>query len=179
MNLLINPNPKDDSHSVSGSLASRLAQRLDGETVKIRLYEEEQCYYHFQCREDWIDLLIRAERIIVPVPMWNYSIPAALKDFFDKVTKEGRVWKLGPQKEFLGLLSDRPVYIIMTSGLHYPPGAPQDFVVPYLRCFFDFLGIRNVRDFRVGGVAGSSRLVADTAYMNQKTGEMFQCFGLA
>ncbi len=179
MNLIINPNPKEDHYSLSATLAARLAHHLSGETKTIRIYEGPQNYFQYQCHQPWIDLMIEAAVLIIPVPMWNFTIPAALKDFFDKITKEGQLWRLGEDKNsFVGLLKDRPVYIIMTSGLIYPPGDKRDFVIPYLKEFFAFLGIRNVKDFRVGGVTNSPELVQNADYMEKTTKKMFAAFDL-
>ena len=119
-----------------------------------------------------------ADQIIIPVPVWNYSIPAALKDFFDKISKSGKLWKLGENGKTVGLLKNTKVYIIMTSGFALPPGSPEDFVVPYIRFFFNFLGARDVRDFRVGNVTKSRQLIADEVYMDGKVQEMLKAFRL-
>ncbi len=179
MNLIINSNPKPDDQSVSGTLAQMLVQHLDGPSHTLRIYEESrgQGYFQFQHHEPWMEQFVAARRLILPVPMWNYAIPAALKDFFDKITKINKVWKL-ENNQFVGLLTDRPVYIIMTSGLAYPPGHRQDFVVPYLKVFFEFLGIHDVRDFRVSGVTRSAKLVADASYMAQLRQDMLRTFQL-
>ncbi len=179
MNLIVNPNPKDDRHSLSGALAQRLARYLGGKTRTIRLYESPQQYFNYACNQEWIDQVIDSENIILPVPMWNFTIPAALKDFFDKITKQGQLWEIGPDNNFIGLLKDRPVFVIMTSGLHYPPGSGQDFVVPYLKTFFEFLGIKDVRDFRIGNVNNSGELVSDQKYLEEKTQAMLKAFQLS
>ncbi len=179
MNLIVNSNPKDDNHSLSGALARRLAEHLGGDIKIIRIYEANQRYFNYRHNQEWIDLVVKSQCMILPVQMWNFTIPAALKDFFDKITKPGQLWELGSENNFVGLLKDRPVYVIMTSGLHYPPGSSQDFVVPYLKVFFEFLGIRNLKDFRVGNVANSPKLIADKKYMQEKTAAMLKTFGLA
>lgn len=178
MNLIINPNPKDDQHSLSGALSQRLARHLGGVTRVIRIYDTNQKYFNYVCNQEWINAVIEAKRIILPIQMWNFSIPAALKDFFDKITKQGQLWEMGPNNNFVGLLTDRPVFVIMTSGLIYPLGSRQDFVVPYLKVFFEFLGIKDVRDFRLGNVMGSAKLVADPKYMEKQTRAMLKSFGL-
>ena len=87
MNLIIDPNPQNDQHSLNGALASRLAKALGGETKTIRIYDANQGYFNYQFEQNWIDLILESSNLIFPVPMWNYSIPASLKDFVDKTTK--------------------------------------------------------------------------------------------
>lgn len=124
--------------------------------------------------KDFID----AGAVIFPVPMWNLSIPAALKDFFDKVIKRGFVWDLDEKGRFVGLLKDRPVYIIMTSGDFYPFGHPHDFVIPYIRAVLKSIGIKSVYDFRIGGVSGDATLLRDEKFMAEKTKACFKKFRL-
>lgn len=178
MNLIINSSPKDHPRSVGGALAERLAQRLGGPTGTIRIYDSEQSYFNYHFREDWIDRFIGARRLIIPVAMWNFTVPAALKDFIDKIAKQGRLWEITAEGKFAGLLDDRPVYIIMTSGGHYPAGAAYDFVVPYLKAVMSSFGIHDVKAFRLGGVEASEELVRDKTFIEDKTAAMFKAFGL-
>ncbi len=179
MNLIIASQPKDPACSLSGALANELTNSLGVSTTLVRIYDSKDGYFQYAFRQDWIDLLKVADHIILPVPMWNFTIPAALKDFIDKVTKQGEVWDLDRQGNFIGLLKDRPVYIIMTAGGEYPEGSPLDFVVPYLRAVFSFMGIQNVRDFRVGNVTDSQKLIADKRYFNAKVNAMLTAFHIA
>ncbi len=174
--LIVNTNPRSDQYSVNLALACRLASAFEEPYDMIRLYESDQGYFNYQYQEEWMDLLIQGKRLIFPVPMWNLSIPAALKDFFDKVIKRGVVWELDEQNRFAGLLPDRPSYIIMTSGEYYPPGSPNDFVVPYMKAVLNSIGIKSVFDFCIGGVRENAELLKNKVYMDQKIKEMFEAF---
>ncbi len=177
MNLIIDPNPQNDQYSLNSALAQRLAERLGAETKIIRLYGGEQRYFNYEYNQEWIDLILSSRRLIFPVPMWNFGIPAALKDFFDKVTQRGRLWDFDENKNYVGLLKEHCAYIIMTSGDYYPPDSPNDFVIPYLKTTLSFLGIGEIKDFRLGGVRNKDFL-HDRVFMQEKTKEMFVAFGL-
>lgn len=172
MNLIIDPNPKDDQDSLNSTLAQHLAQKLGGPTKILRLYEGEQSYFHYEYNQEWIDLVLGTRRLIFPVPMWNFGIPASLKDFFDKTIQRGKLWDFDKNKNYVGLLKNHSAYIIMTSGDYVPPDSPKDFVVPYLRTVLGFLGITQVKDFRIGGVRTKS-LSEYPHYLAEKTREMF------
>ena len=176
-NLIIDPNPKKDHYSLNSSLAERLALHLGGETKVIRIYDFPQGYFNYEYNQEWIDSLKEANRLIFPVPMWNFSIPAALKDFFDKISQKGKLWDFDDKKNYIGHLKGKSAFIIMTSGEDYPADSPKDFVVPYLRLILRFLGIEQVKDFRLGGVRDKD-LAADKAYMTQVTRAMLKTFGL-
>ncbi len=177
MNLIINSSPKD-TYSVGVTLAQRLAQALGGPHDAIRLYDEQDGYFHFKFHDQWIEKVIVAKSLIIPVAMWNFAVPAAFKDFLDKVSKRGKLWDLDGDARMVGLLKDRPVYVIMTSGFEYGSSDPNDFVAPYLKAVWASLGIHDVRVFRVGGVDNSRTLSQDEAYLKQKTAEMLKVFGI-
>ena len=177
MNLIIDPNPHNDQYSLNSALAQRLARVLGGKTQILRLYDESQGYFHYEYNKEWIDSLLAARRLIFPVPMWNFSIPASLKDFFDKVTRRGRLWDFDQNKDYVGLLKKHSAYIIMTSGDYYPPDSPNDFVVPYLKTMLSFLGVTEIKDFRLGGIRNKN-LADHPQYMAEKTQEMLKAFGL-
>ena len=131
MNLIINSTPNDEKRSLGGALALRFVKNLGGPTRVIRIYNSPQQYFAYEFNQRWMNQVAAADNIIIPVPVWNYSIPAALKDFFDKISKSGKLWKLDENGKSVGLLKKTKVYIILTSGFALPAGSPEDFVVPY------------------------------------------------
>ena len=177
MNLMISSSPKQE-HSIGVILAERLAGRLQGAAKTINIYESDQKYFNFKFNQEWIDLLKAADRIILPVAMWNLTIPAALKDFFDKTVKRGELWDLDERKHYIGLLPDRPVYIIMTSSAEYGPQSPDDFVMPYLKAVLKSIGIRTVYEFRVENIFDSRAMSRDAPFLQGQTQAMLKAFGL-
>lgn len=90
-----------------------------------------------------VNELESAEVIVITAPVYNFSIPAVLKAYIDMICRAGLSFSYtenGP----LGLLKDRPVYIVMASG-GVPFGGPVDFASGYLRHILGFIGIRDVR----------------------------------
>lgn len=90
--------------------------------------------------------LIHADVLILAVPMWNLTIPAALKAWIDQVARVDRTFcftKSAP----LGLLNASKQVVIFTSrGGAYNYGSSMfDFQEPYLRAFFRLLGLRDIR----------------------------------
>jgi len=84
-----------------------------------------------------------ADAIVLTTPVYNFSVPAVLKAWIDLVCRTRlsfRYTENGP----VGLLRDRPVYLVMASG-GVPFGSPADFASGYLRHIFAFIGIQDVR----------------------------------
>jgi len=93
------------------------------------------------------DQLVReldaADVIVITAPVYNFSVPAALKAWIDLVCRARlsfRYTENGPQ----GLLQDRPVYLVMASG-GVAFGSAADFASGYMRHILGFIGIRDVR----------------------------------
>jgi len=84
-----------------------------------------------------------ADTIVLTTPVYNFSVPAALKAWIDLVCRARlsfRYTENGP----VGLLRDRPVYLVMTSG-GVTFGSAADFASGYLRHIFAFIGVQDVR----------------------------------
>jgi FMN-dependent NADH-azoreductase len=94
---------------------------------------------------------LAADVIVVGAPMYNFSVPSQLKAWIDRVAVAGRTFRYtekGPQ----GLAGGKTVIVASTrGGIH--GGAPSDFVEPYLRHVFGFLGIEDVRFVTAEGLA--------------------------
>jgi FMN-dependent NADH-azoreductase len=84
-----------------------------------------------------------ADVIVITAPVYNFSVPAALKAWIDMVCRARLTFRYtenGPQ----GLLQDRPVYLVLASG-GVAFGSSADFASGYLRHILGFIGIRDVR----------------------------------
>jgi FMN-dependent NADH-azoreductase len=93
-----------------------------------------------------------ADVLVIAAPIYNFSIPAALKAWIDLVARAQLTFKYtenGPR----GLLADRKTYVISPSG-GVPVGSPVDFATPYLRHVLSFIGITDVE---IIGAQGADR----------------------
>lgn len=101
-----------------------------------------------------VEALQEADVLVLTVPVYNFSIPSALKAWVDHICRAGLTFRYtedGPE----GLLHDRPVYLVMASG-GVPFGGPTDFASTYLKQVLQFVGIRDVRLIGAEGVAGDA-----------------------
>src|SRR6202171_672034 len=85
----------------------------------------------------------QADEYVFGVPMHNFSIPSTLKLWIDQVVRAGKTFTYsssGPA----GLLTGKKATLLIASGGTYDPGtalASLNFVAPYLRTVFGFIGI--------------------------------------
>lgn len=99
--------------------------------------------------------LAAADVIVLAAPMYNFSVPAALRDYFDHVARAGvtfRYTEAGPE----GLLKGKKTYVLITRGGSYAGGA--DTQVPYLKQFLGFIGLTDVEFVLAEGLAMGDEL---------------------
>ncbi len=84
-----------------------------------------------------------ADVVVLGVPMYNFGVPAPLKNWIDAISRAGvtfRYTEKGPE----GLLKGKKVYVALTRGGMYR-NTPADTQVPYLKTVFTFLGLADVQ----------------------------------
>ncbi len=84
-----------------------------------------------------------ADVIVLGVPMYNFGVPAQLKNWIDAISRVQVTFRYtdkGPQ----GLLTGKKVYVALTRGGLYR-NTPNDSQTPYLKTFLGFLGMTDVQ----------------------------------
>lgn len=88
-----------------------------------------------------INELLAADTVLIGSPMYNLSVPAALKAWIDRITFPGAYTDPATG---LNRLRHTRVVVALARGSSYRPGAPReglDFQEPYLRAYFGNLGV--------------------------------------
>jgi FMN-dependent NADH-azoreductase len=92
-----------------------------------------------------------ADIIVIAAPMYNFSIPAVLKSYFDHIARAGvtfRYTETGP----VGLLTGKKAVAFSTrGGIHV--NQPSDSQTGLLRTFLGFIGITDVSFVYAEGLA--------------------------
>lgn len=89
-----------------------------------------------------------AEAVVLSTPMYNFATPSVLKAWIDLVLRPGRTFRGTPRGK-VGLLPDRPTFVIVACGGGFEDGAQIDYVDPYLRYVFKTMGIFDLRILRL------------------------------
>src|SRR6201997_4943126 len=114
--------------------------------------------------------LALADRVLVSTPMWNFSIPYKLKQWFAVSVQPGLTFRFDPTQGYQPLLKDRPTLVIVASGGDFITGMNRgrtDMATPYLREALRFVGVSNGRFVPIGptaGPAGPIRAARETAH---------------
>jgi FMN-dependent NADH-azoreductase len=96
-----------------------------------------------------------ADEYVFGVAMHNFSIPSVLKLWIDQIARAGKTfsWQNGAP---VGLLLGKKATFLVSSGGSYEPGTAasvMNFVEPYLRSLFGFIGVTDVQFINAGGTA--------------------------
>jgi FMN-dependent NADH-azoreductase len=95
-----------------------------------------------------------ADVVVLGVPMYNFGVPASLKNWIDAISRAGvtfRYTQNGPE----GLLKGKTVYVALTRGGKYK-NTPADTQMPYLRTVLNFLGLTDLHFVYAEGLAMGS-----------------------
>jgi FMN-dependent NADH-azoreductase len=99
--------------------------------------------------------LEQADEYVIGVPMHNFGVPSVLKLWIDQIARVGRTFsysEAGPKGLIVG---KKATFIIATGGIYdaQTQMASFNFVEPYLRSVFGFLGVTDATFLTAGGTA--------------------------
>jgi FMN-dependent NADH-azoreductase len=97
--------------------------------------------------EGLIERFMTADIFLISVPMWNLSIPYALKYFIDAIVQPGYLFRYDDHGMVEGMCHNKKMIVITSRGGDYSAGSPfeaHDFMEPYLRAIFGFVGIVDI-----------------------------------
>jgi FMN-dependent NADH-azoreductase len=99
--------------------------------------------------------LERADEYVVGVPMHNFGVPSVLKLWIDQISRVGKTFSYDNGTPKGLLIGKKATFIIATGGIYDPQTqmASFNFVEPYLRSVFGFLGVTDATFLTAGGTA--------------------------
>ena len=92
--------------------------------------------------ERTIEEFLAADVSLLTVPMWNFGVPYALKYYIDAIVQPGYLFQYDEHGAPHGLVHGKKLVCVTSRGADYSgPLASLDFLEPYLRTIFGFVGI--------------------------------------
>ena len=103
-------------------------------------------------RAELIEQFKAADRLIIAMPMHNFTVTSRLKDYLDNIIMGGQTFQFsenGPQ----GLMGGHKALLVQSSGSVYSTGplAPWEQSYPFLRTVFGMLGFDSTDIVRAEG----------------------------
>jgi FMN-dependent NADH-azoreductase len=106
----------------------------------------------------YISELKEADVIVLGSPMYNWSIPSALKAYIDQIVRVNETWKFNSanmQNPYIGLLENKTVFLLLSRGSQgYEKGGfneHMDFQSNYLKTVFNIIGVSNIHMVTING----------------------------
>jgi FMN-dependent NADH-azoreductase len=99
--------------------------------------------------------LENADEYVFGVPMHNFSVPSSLKLWIDQIARVGKTFSYGENGP-KGLITGKKATFLLATGGVYGPGSAMEslnFVEPYLRSAFGFLGVTDTTFLTAGGTS--------------------------
>ncbi len=113
--------------------------------------------------------LTSADIVVVAYPMFNFSMPAPVKAWFDSVMLKGKTWDVKDGK-YVGLMKHKKALVLVSSGGFYgkEPMASYEHALSLGKTEFQFMGYSDVRGVLAEGMnAGDGKAPALKSYINQ------------
>ena len=89
-------------------------------------------------------VLLAAKAIVIGVPMYNLSIPAALKAWVDQIVRSRRTFHREGAGQYNGLLpAEKKVYLCAATG-DTPTGSDYDGATAYMKNVLGFIGLTDI-----------------------------------
>ncbi|MFR0713617.1 FMN-dependent NADH-azoreductase [Enterobacterales bacterium BD_CKDN230030183-1A_HGKHYDSX7] len=125
------------------------------ESVLLMLEDAQQRFAtSLALSDELIKELDECDILWISTPVYNFTIPAALKNWIDYVVRRD-VTFISTKDGKKGLLRDRPTFVAVTSGgamFEEPPRQP-DFFRPYLTAILGVIGLTNITFIEATGLA--------------------------
>jgi FMN-dependent NADH-azoreductase len=89
-----------------------------------------------------------ADKYVLAVPMWNFSIPYRLKQYIDILVQPGHTFSVTEDGQYEGLVKGKPAAIVYSRGGAYPPDSEMqafDLQTKYLELILNFMGVTDIR----------------------------------
>jgi FMN-dependent NADH-azoreductase len=120
------------------SLASRIGLPVEGVEGSLPLSQE------------LISEVVESDAIVLATPMHNLSVPSSLKAWIDHVVRPDVTFRYCGRR-MVGLLTDRPVFVALSSLENFDSQEDQDFLRPYIQTMFAAMGIFSVEFHSLDG----------------------------
>ncbi|MBW4555998.1 MAG: NAD(P)H-dependent oxidoreductase [Trichormus sp. ATA11-4-KO1] len=158
-------NPGD--HIVRRDVVAEPIEHIDAQTITGYYTSADQFTDELRSATALSDHLIKelqsANVLLITVPMYNFSVPSALKAWIDQIVRIGYTFSYDGTN-FTGLVNNKRAYVICVYGAGgYTGDRPLssfNFLEPYLKLLLSFLGIQDIRFFSVEATTADDATVA-------------------
>ena len=131
---------------------------------------EEQAY--IDNHSLYIQQLLEADHIVIAFPIYNFTLPAAVKAWIDAIVVNDKTFTFSPEQGFKGLCTNKRAISIVVAGFEYTPTTGlKEFATSTIQQNFNFLGIEteHITAFGVDQFRDNLDTILNTAKDKLKT----------
>jgi FMN-dependent NADH-azoreductase len=148
--------PDDNIKTIDIFKADLPAFDLAAATAKYKIMHGQE--HSEQDREIWakvvsiIEEFKSADKYVMAVPMWNFSIPYRLKQYIDIIVQPTYTFSVTEDGNYEGLVKNKPIFIAYARGGEYPAGSATeafDLQKRYLELILGFMGFSDVHSVSI------------------------------
>lgn len=166
-------NNKDGEVIVRDLASSSIPHILDATIAGFYTPKEGHSTEHKQATalsDKLIKELMDVDVLLIDTPMYNFSIPSALKAWIDQIVRIGETFNFSPDSGFEGLITGTQAYVITASGASFSDENMKalDFMTPYLNTLLGFLGFTEINFFTIEGTTTDKTLFAHSKKLVQQ-----------
>jgi FMN-dependent NADH-azoreductase len=99
-----------------------------------------------------IEEFTSADKYVLAVAMWNFSIPYRLKQYIDLLVQPGYTFSYSQKKGYEGLVVGKPILVVYARGGEYAVGSDAeafDLQRKYVELILRFIGFEDMRSIVV------------------------------
>lgn len=102
--------------------------------------------------EDVIEFFKSADKYVLAIPMWNFTIPYRLKQYLDILIRPTYTFTYTPEDAYRGLVIGKPILVVYARGGECPIGTELEalnFQSRYLEFILKFIGFTDIESLVV------------------------------
>jgi len=92
-----------------------------------------------------VQQLLETDRVVIAFPMYNFSLPAAVKAWIDAIIQQGETFSMSDDGVYEGLCQGKRALILMTTGGDFSQESikSMNFATPLIQTCMGFMGIES------------------------------------
>lgn len=90
----------------------------------------------------------QADKYVISLPMWNFTIPYKLKHYIDLIVQPSYTFSFSPSEGYKGLVTGKPITLIYARGGAYGTGTGAeklDLQTGYMDTILKFIGFTDIQ----------------------------------
>jgi FMN-dependent NADH-azoreductase len=122
--------------------------------------------------DKYVDEVLGADIIVIGLPIYNFSVPAALKAWVDQIIRAKRTFAYKASGGYDALVpKGKKVYLVVTSG-GVPVASGYDMATPYMKHVLGFIGLTDVHV-----IAADQQMTMGAGQVDNAKAEIAKIFG--